>query len=51
MHQKDTQALEQYLSRIRPSYHDLFNLAHAVTGSCDAARYCLQYGYGCYRLI
>ena len=43
MHQKDTQALEQYLGRIRPIYHDLFNIAHAVTGSSEAARYCMQY--------
>ena len=43
MQQKDMQALEQYLNRIRPAYHYLFNLAHAVTGSCDAARYSLQY--------
>lgn len=43
MTQNDTRALEQYLSRIRPIYHQLFNLAHAVTGSSEAAAYCLQY--------
>lgn len=31
-----------YLSRIRPIYHQLFNMAHAITGSCDAAEYSLQ---------
>lgn len=36
------QGPEQYLGRIRPIYHELFNLAHAVTGSRDAARYALQ---------
>lgn len=42
MQQKEMQAVEQYLSRIRPICHDLFNLAHAVTGSSEAARYALQ---------
>lgn len=42
MQQKDMQALEQYLARIRSIYHYLFNLAHAVTGSSEAAQYALQ---------
>lgn len=42
MQQRDMQALERYLGRIRPIYHYLFNLAHAVTGSGEAARYALQ---------
>lgn len=42
MQQKEMQGLEQYLSRIRPIYPYLFNLAHAVTGSCESAQYALQ---------
>lgn len=42
MQQKELQGLEQYLSRIRSIYPYLFNLSHAVTGSCEAARYALQ---------
>ena len=42
MQQKDMQALEQYLARLRPLYHYLFNLAHALTGSCEDAQYALQ---------
>ena len=38
----DTRALEAYLGRVRPVYHQVFNLAHAVTGSCEAAEYCVQ---------
>ena len=32
-----------YISRVRPIYHQLFNMAHAITGSCDLAEYSLQY--------
>ena len=32
-----------YFSRLRPICHQLFNLAHAITGSCEQAEYCLQY--------
>ena len=32
-----------YFSRLRPIFHQLFNLAHAITGSCEQAEYCLQY--------
>jgi len=42
MQQNETRALEAYMGRVRPYYHQLFNLAHAVTGSCDAAEYCVQ---------
>lgn len=42
MSQTETELLENYLNRVRPIYHQLFNLAHALTGSADAAEYCLQ---------
>lgn len=42
MSQTETELLEGYLNRVRPIYHQLFNLAHALTGSVDAAEYCLQ---------
>ena len=32
-----------YFSRVRPIFHQLFNLAHAITGSSEQAEYCLQY--------
>ncbi len=32
-----------YFSRVRPIYYQLFNLAHAITGNCEQAEYCLQY--------
>ena len=32
-----------YFSRLRPICHQLFNLAHAITGSSEQAEYCLQY--------
>ena len=32
-----------YFSRLRPVCHQLFNLAHAITGSSEQAEYCLQY--------
>ena len=32
-----------YFNRIRPIYHQLFNIAHAIAGNCDQAEYCLQY--------
>ena len=43
MAQTDLAALGSYLNRIRPLYHQLFNLAHAVTGNSGAAEYALQY--------
>lgn len=42
MSQTETEVLERYLNRVRPVYHQMFNLAHALTGSVDAAEYCLQ---------
>lgn len=42
MNYSDTDELQLYLGRIRPIYHQLFNIAHAVTGSCDLAEYCMQ---------
>lgn len=42
MSQTETELLQSYLNRVRPIYHQLFNLAHALTGSADAAEYCLQ---------
>ena len=32
-----------YFGRVRPVYHQLFNMAHAITGSAAQAEYCLQY--------
>ena len=32
-----------YFGRIRPVYHQLFNMAHAITGNAAQAEYCLQY--------
>lgn len=43
MTRSDAEDFQLYFSRIRPIYHQLFNLAHAVTGNCDQAEYCLQY--------
>lgn len=42
MRYSDSDDFQLYLGRIRPIYHQLFNIAHAVTGSCDLAEYCLQ---------
>lgn len=39
----DIEEFQLYFSRLRPIYHQLFNLAHAVTGNCEQAEYCLQY--------
>ena len=43
MTRTDAEDFQLYFSRIRPIYHRLFNLVHAVTGNCDQAEYCLQY--------
>ena len=32
-----------YFGRVRPVYHQLFNMAHAITGNAAQAEYCLQY--------
>ena len=39
----DQEDFQLYFSRLRPICHQLFNLAHAITGSCEQAEYCLQY--------
>ena len=43
MARSDTDDFQLYLSRVRPIYHQLFNMAHAITGNCDQAEYSLQY--------
>ena len=39
----DSEDFQLYFNRIRPIYHELFNLAHAVTGASTQAEYSLQY--------
>lgn len=39
----ETEDFQLYFSRIRPIYHQLFSIAHAITGSCEQAEYALQY--------
>lgn len=41
MSRSETEDFRAYLSRVRPVFYRLFNLAHAVTGSCDQAEYCV----------
>lgn len=43
MSRPEAEEYQLYFNRIRPVYHQLFNLAHAITGSRDRAEYCLQY--------
>lgn len=43
MAHSDTEDFQLYLGRVRPIYHQLFNMAHAITGNCDRAEYSLQY--------
>lgn len=43
MARPEVEEFQLYFSRIRPVYHQLFNIAHAITGNCDQAEYCLQY--------
>jgi len=43
MARSDAEDLQLFLSRVRPIYHQLFNIAHAITGSCELAEYSLQY--------
>lgn len=43
MARPEVEEFQLYFSRIRPIYHQLFNIAHAITGNCDQAEYCLQY--------
>ena len=39
----ETEDFQLYFSRIRPIYHQLFSIAHAITGNCEQAEYALQY--------
>ena len=43
MARPEVEEFQIYFGRIRPIYHQLFNIAHAITGNCDQAEYCLQY--------
>ena len=43
MARPEVEEFQLYFSRIRPIYYQLFNIAHAITGNCDQAEYCLQY--------
>ena len=43
MARTEHEEFQLYFSRIRPIYHQLFNIAHAITVNCDQAEYCLQY--------
>lgn len=43
MARPEVEEFQLYFTRIRPIYHQLFNIAHAITGNCDQAEYCLQY--------
>lgn len=36
------EALQAYLERVRPQFHRLFNLAHAITGNADRAEYSVR---------
>ena len=39
----ESEDFQLYFSRIRPIYHQLFGIAHAITGSCEQAEYALQF--------
>ena len=39
----ESEDFQLYFSRIRPIYHQLFGIAHAITGNCEQAEYALQY--------
>lgn len=43
MARPESEEFQLYFSRIRPIYHQLFNLAHVITGNCEQAEYALQY--------
>lgn len=43
MARPEVEEFQLYFSRIRPIYYQLFSIAHAITGNCDQAEYCLQY--------
>ena len=42
MNHSGNEDFQMYFSRVRPAYHLLFNIAHAVTGNAAQAEYCLQ---------
>lgn len=42
MIQADGGEIQAFFNRLRPVYPRLFNLAHAITGNCERAEYCLQ---------
>lgn len=39
----ESEAIQLYFSRIRPIYHQLYNIAHFITGSCEQAESALQF--------
>ena len=43
MNHPGNEDFQLYFGRIRPFYHQLFNIAHAVAGSAAQAEYCLQF--------
>ena len=43
MNYPDNEVFQLYYSRFKPVYHQLFNIAHAITGSAGNAEYCIQY--------
>lgn len=43
MNKLDNSEFLLYLGHVRPYYHRLFNMAHAITGSAAQAEYALQY--------
>lgn len=42
MPHSETEDFQLYYTRLKPVYHQLFNMAHAVTGNRERAQYCLQ---------
>lgn len=42
MARTEAEEFQLFIGRIRPVYHQLFNLAHAITGNCEQAEYALQ---------
>jgi len=43
MNYPDNEDFQLYYSRFKPLYHQLFNIAHAITGSAANAEYSIQY--------
>lgn len=42
MARSEAEEFQLFAGRVQPIYHQLFNLAHAITGNCDQAEYALQ---------